>query len=289
MTGTNRPKTRVVLGQNNYGKSDIRLVKVFRDRTPQEIKDIHVAVSQEGDFEAVHVAGDNSGAMATDTMRNSVYALAENKLTTSIENFGVELVKYFVEAAPLTTGIRVDLSEHPWERIVVDGESHEHAFSRGAGRRTARVTGDGTFFKVEAGVDDLVVLKTTNSGWENFHRDRFTTLPDTDDRILATVVTAKWEYGGATDLDFDGLWERVRRRILATFTDHYSPSVQNTLYRMGRAVLEDFEEVERIHFSLPNRHHIKYDLQRFGLKDENEIFHAAAEPYGLIEGWVERA
>lgn len=283
------PKTKIVLGQNNYGKADIRLVKVFRDRTPHEIKDVHIAVSQEGDFEDVHIAGDNSGAMATDTMRNTVYALAKDRLTDSIEDFGIELVKHFVEAAPKATGIRIDMTEHPWERILVDGEPHEHSFSRGAGTRTARVAGDGKTFRVEAGIDDLTVLKTTNSGWADFHRDRFTTLPDTSDRILATVVAAKWEYGDRTDLDFDALWSGVRRRILETFTDHYSPSVQNTLYLMGKAVLEDFSEVERIHFSLPNRHHIKYDLKRFGIEDENEIFHADAEPYGLIEGWVERA
>lgn len=288
MTGTDRPKTRVVLGQNNYGKSDVRLVKVFRDRTPHEIKEVHVSVSQEGDFTAAHVAGDNTDLMATDTMRNAVYALAENKLTTSIEDFGVELVRYFIEAAPRATGICVDLTEYPWERIVVDGEPHAHSFSRGAGKRTARVTGGGSSFGVEAGINDLIVLKTTNSGWEGFHRDRFTTLPETGDRILATTVAANWEYGGATDLDFDALWSGVRRRILTTFTDHFSPSVQNTLYRMGKAVLEEFGEVERIHLTLPNRHHVKYDLKRFGI-EENEIFHADAEPYGLIEGWVERA
>lgn len=282
-------KSRIALGQNNYGKADIRLVKVFRDRTPHEIKDVQISVSQEGEFAATHVDGDNSGVMATDTMRNSVYAFAKDGLTASIEDFGMKLVEHFVEAAPRATGIRVDLTEHPWERILVDGVPHEHSFSRGAGRRTARVSGDGEDFSVEAGIDDLTVLKTTNSGWEGFHRDRFTTLPDTDDRILSTAVTAKWEYGNRASLDYDVLWSGIRRRILATFTDHYSPSVQNTLYRMGKAVLEEFGEVERIHFSLPNRHHIKYDLDRFGIEDENEIFHADAEPYGLIEGWVERA
>ncbi|MGI8650249.1 MAG: factor-independent urate hydroxylase [Rubrobacter sp.] len=298
MTDAKRSSPRIVLGQNDYGKADIRLVKVFRDRTPHEIKEVHVSVSQEGDFTAAHVAGDNTGLMATDTMRNSVYALAKDGLSASIEDFGMKLVKHFVEAAPKATSIRIDLSEYPWERIAVDGEMHAYSFSRGAGKRTARVTGDGSSFEVEAGIDDLIVLKTTNSGWEGFHRDRFTTLPETDDRILATVVTAKWEYADrpgsanpdrALDLDFDVLWSGVRRRILATFTDHYSPSVQNTLYRMGKAVLEEFDEVERVHFSLPNRHHIKYDLKRFGIEDENEIFHADAEPYGLIEGWAERA
>jgi urate oxidase len=131
-------------------------------------------------------------------------------------------------------------------------------------------------------------MKTTQSGWENFYRERYTTLPDTDDRILATVVTASWSYGGETHLDFDRLWSGVRDRILTTFTDHYSPSVQNTLYRTGRAVLEEFPEIERIRLSYPNKHHLLYDLERFGMENPGEIFHATSEPYGLIEGTVER-
>jgi urate oxidase len=150
------------------------------------------------------------------------------------------------------------------------------------------VSGDETGARqIEAGIDDVYVLKTTNSGWEGFYRDRFTTLPDTDDRVLATIVTAKWEYG-VLDADFDLLWNGVMGETLKTFTDHYSPSVQNTLYRMGKAVLEEFPEIERIWYSFPNVHHIVYDLERFGIENENEILHATQDPYGQIEGWVER-
>jgi urate oxidase len=148
--------------------------------------------------------------------------------------------------------------------------------------------GDSGDRRVEAGLDNLLVLKTTQSGWENFYREQYTTLPDTNDRILATTVTASWSYGENTYLDFDRRWRGVRDRILATFTDHYSPSVQNTLYRIGKAVLEWFPEVEKIQLSFPNKHHLLYDLERFGIENDNEVFHATSEPYGLIEGTVER-
>ena len=81
----------------------------------------------------------------------------------------------------------------------------------------------------------------------------------------------------------------VRTTILAAFCDHYSPSVQFTLHHMGKAVLEARPEVERINFSLPNKHHLLYDLERFGIENDNEIFHASSEPYGVIEGTVERS
>ncbi len=278
----------IVLGQNNYGKSEVRLVKVKRDTDRHELRDLTVDIALEGDFEAAHVRGDNTGLLATDTMRNTVYALAKDHLTGSIEEFGLKLVDHFLEAGPTVERARVRIAEHPWNRIEVNGRGHEHSFVRGSGERIATVKGDAGGARVEAGIDDLLVLKTTNSGWKGFLRERFTTLPETTDRILATKITANWLYGDA-NVDFDRLWRGVRGRILETFTDHYSPSVQNTLYRMGEAVLEGFPEIERIRFSLPNKHHLLYDLERFGMENEGEIFHATSEPYGLIEGTVERA
>src|SRR5215212_1422893 len=287
-TGGRTGAGRIVLGQNSYGKSGVRIVKVKRDTERHELWDPDVAVTLEGNFEAAHLEGDNSKLLATDTMRNTVYALAKDHLTGSIEEFGLALVDHFLEAGPAVERARVNITQLPWDRIEVDGRGHEHSFVRGAGERKARVTGgEGGERRVGAGLDNLLVMKTTASGWEGFFRDRFTTLPDTNDRILATIVTADWSYGGMR-LDFDRLWSGVRDQILATFTDHYSPSVQNTLYRIGEAVLKAYPEVEKIQLSFPNKHHISYDLSRFGVENESEIFWATDEPYGLIEGTVER-
>ncbi len=285
---TEAPGAEIFLSHSNYGKSEVRLVKVKRDTQRHEIQDLDISVTLEGDFDAAHTKGDNSQLLATDTMRNTVYALAKDNLTGSIEGFGLTLVDHFLEAGPAVKRVSIEIIAFPWHRIEAAGRGHDHSFVRGAGERKAKVTGDGSGVRrVEAGVDDLTVLKTTDSGWEGFLRDEYTTLPETDDRILATVITANWAYSG-TDLDFDGLWSGVRDRILTTFTDHYSPSAQNTLYRMGEAVLESYTEVEKIQFSLPNKHHIPYDLDRFGIDNNNEIFHATREPYGLIEGTIER-
>ena len=278
----------IVLGRNNYGKSEVRLFKVKRDTARHEVWDLDVRVSLEGNFDAAHYAGDNSKLLATDTMRNTVYALAKDHLTGSIEGFGLALVDHFLQAGPTVTGCRVEITRFPWRRIEVDGQPHDHSFVRERGERKAKAWGDETGArKVEAGIDDVYVLKTTNSGWEGFYRERFTTLPDTDDRVLASIITAKWEYG-TVEADFDRLWNGVVEKTLETFTDHYSPSVQNTLYRMGRAVLEEFPEIERIWYSFPNVHHIDYDLERFGIENNGEILHATQDPYGQIEGWVER-
>jgi len=282
-------RSGITLSRHNYGKCGVRLVKVFRDTERHEVMELDVAVTLEGDFGASYTVGDNTSLLATDTMRNTVYALAKERLTSSIEEFGLVLVDHFLKIGPTVQQARVDITSVPWGRIEVDGKPHDHSFVQEAGERLATVSGseDGSR-RFEAGLDGLTVMKTTQSGWQDFFRDEYTTLPDTDDRILATVVTARWEYGDRPDLDYDQLWAGVRDRLLSAFTDHYSPSVQNTLYRMGRAVLEEFGEIEKIHLSFPNKHHLLYDLGRFGLENEGVIFQATDEPYGLIEGTVER-
>jgi urate oxidase len=275
----------VVLGVNNYGKSEVRLVKVERGAERHELHDLTVDVALSGDFERAHVRGDNAGLLATDTMRNTVYALARQHPVDSPESFAKALVRHFLEAGPSVTGARVHIVEHPWARLG----SHPHAFERASGgRHVATVTGNGPDLSVAAGIADLLVLKTTGSGWEGYLHEQYTSLKETADRIMATVMTARWSYFDA-ELDFGRVWEGVRATVLEAFGDHYSPSVQFTLHRMGEAVLEAHPEVERIHFSLPNKHHLLYDLSRFGLDNPNEIFHATSEPYGLIEGTVERA
>jgi urate oxidase len=279
----------IVLSQSGYGKSEIRLVKVTRRPDGHDLRDLTVGVMLEGDFDAAYIEGDNTGLLATDTMRNVVYALAKEREIENVESFGLRLVEHFLNAGPGVTSARVNIVEHPWARLEVGGRGHEHAFERGnGGDRVATVAGDGREPQVQAGIDDLLVLKTTDSGWEGFLRDRYTSLPETSDRILATIITARWSYRGR-DVDFEASWCGVHQTILEAFSDHYSPSVQFTLHHMGEAVLNARPEVERISFSLPNKHHLLYDLGRFGLENENEIFHASSEPYGVIEGTVERS
>ncbi|HSC03185.1 MAG TPA: urate oxidase [Solirubrobacteraceae bacterium] len=279
----------IVLRDAGYGKSEVRLVKVSRRAGGHDLLDLTVGVGLEGDFDAAYTAGDNTGLLATDTMRNTVYALAKEHPIDDIESFGQRVAEHFLAAGPGVSRARVHIVEHPWDRLEVGGRPHEHAFQRGrGGKRVATVVGDGGEPLIEAGIDDLLVLKTTASGWEGFLRDRYTSLAETSDRILATIVTARWSYRWP-DIDYGHAWRRVRETILEAFGDHYSPSVQFTLHHMGRAVLDARPEVARISFSLPNKHHLLFDLGRFGLENENEIFQPTDEPYGLIEGTVERS
>jgi urate oxidase len=269
----------VTLTANSYGKSDIRLVTVRRGPERHELRDVTLSIRLEGDFAAAYTGGDNSGVVATDTMKNTVYALAADHPFDDIEDFGLALTDHLLRTR--ITSARVELAEHLWERI------DSYAFRRaGSERRTAVVTRDRDTVRVLAGLEDLVVMKTAKSAFEGFPRDRYTTLKETSDRLLATAVRATWRYSRPY-VAFGSLWNEVRRILLATFAEHDSRSVQHTLYAMGEAVLETVD-VEEIHLAMPNRHHLPVDLTPFGLENRNEIFVATAEPYGLIEATLRR-
>jgi urate oxidase len=244
-------------------------------------------VRLEGDFRDAHVLGDNAEILPTDTMRGATYALVKEHAGVEIEEFGLLMTEYLMRAAPAVARAEVSISEHPWERIEAGGEPHPHAFTRAESQRTARVSRTGDAVEVRAGVADLFLLKTTGSAFRGFLKDRYTTLPETDDRILATNLTAEWRYG-RTDLDYRKLADEVRRIVMATFAGHDSESVQHTLYAMGETVLEACPDVEEIHFTLPNLHHIMVDLTPSGLENRGEVFVATDRPAGHIEGTVTR-
>jgi urate oxidase len=274
----------VPLGDHRYGKSEVRLVKLERGPERHVLRDLTVDVMLEGDYDAVHTEGDNTGLVATDTMRNVVYSLAAERTLDSLPDFARALVEHF-RAHPRVSGALARVREHPWERLAGDPA---HAWQRGAGgTRVEEVRADPGGMGHSAGIEDLLVLRSSGSAFAGFDRDRFTALPETDDRILATVVTARWDYAGGAAVA-EGAWAQVRDTLLRAFTDHHSPSVQFTLYRMGEAVVEAHADVERIHLSLPNRHHLAFDVSHFGVEDRGEVFHATTEPYGLIEATVVR-
>jgi urate oxidase len=268
------------LGANQYGKAEVRVVKVVRGPERQELRDMTVDVTLRGDFAAVHVEGDNTGLPATDTMRNVVYARAAEHPLDSVPAFAAALVAHF-RGLERVTGVTVRVREHPWERL--DGAAWQRG---GGGTRVQVAVEDGAGVRHEGGLEDLLVLRSSGSAFSRFERDRFTTLPETEDRILATVVTASWDHDGEPEED---AWAQVRDTVLRAFTDHHSPSVQFTLHRIGTAVLEARPDVARIRLTLPNRHHLPFDVSRFGIEDRGEVFHATTEPYGRIEATIERS
>jgi urate oxidase len=280
----------IVLGANQYGKAETRVVRIYRDTPRHEIRDLNVSTALRGDFAAAHVDGDQSAVLPTDTQKNTAFAYAKQVGVASPEDYALALAGRLLEAAPAATGARVAVDEYAWERVQVDGRGHDHTFvRRGQEVRTAVVGRTREAAAVESGFRDLVILKSTGSEFKGFLRDEYTTLPEADDRILATSLDARWRHRpDAQPSDWDASYAAVRSLLTATFATTYSRALQETLYAMGRAVLEAHDEIAEISFSAPNKHHFLVDLAPFGLENPGEVFHAADRPYGLIEATVTR-
>ena len=277
-----------MLAETAYGKSSVRLVKVSRHGDRHDLKDLTVSIRFEGEYDQSYTDGDNREVLPTDTMKNTVYALAATNSVGEPEAFGRVLAEHFLERNPRLRRVRVDLTEQAWGRIAVGAREHGQAFVRqSAETRSATVQGQGDRITIGAGVKDLVILKSSRSGFTGFLRDAYTTLPDVADRILATALTATWHYR-TSDLDFNLTWRAVRNTLLEAFGEHDSRSVQHTLHAMGRAVVDNVDAVTAIRLVMPNKHHLPVDLTPLGLPNRNEIFVPTDEPYGLIEATVMR-
>jgi urate oxidase len=273
----------VTLGRNNYGKAEIHLVHLDRDRPEHRVTDLTVSVDLQGDFDAVHLQGDNTGIVATDSQKNIVYGLARSEPPGTPERFALRVADYLVGEYDSVTRARVEVEAAAWLALQAD------AFRRDDGARrvaTAVVTTEGDRH-VLGGLRGLALLKSANSAFTGFLRDRWTTLEESEDRILASSVQARWRYS-STDLDFDEQHDRAGQALIETFAHHHSKSLQQTLYAMGEAVLEASPEVAEVRLSMPNLHHFLVDLAGVGLDNPNLVFHADDRPYGLIEGVVER-
>ena len=276
------------LSWNRYGKSRVRLVKVRRPSAePHEIVDLTIDVQLEGEFGTVYVDGDNSPCLATDTMKNTVYAIARQDRLEHVEAFAVRLADHFI-AQPAVSRARISASEHRWDRLPAGGGPHPHAFVQAGGEQwTAVVMREAQSSEIVSGLTNLSVLKTIDSAFSGFPRDRYTTLPETEDRILATAITASWKYRAGT-ADFTSR-ERIRQALVETFATHMSRSIQHTLYAMAQAALASCADATEITLALPNRHHLLVDLTPFGLDNPNEVFVATDQPFGLIEATVTRS
>ncbi len=278
----------IVLGANQYGKAENRVVRIYRDTRRHEIRDMTVSTCLRGDFAAAHETGDQSRVLPTDSQKHTVYAYAKEMGPGPIEDFGLALARHFAHDIAPVHGARIEIEEYAWQRAVVDGAEHDHTWVRsGAEVRTAAVTVDDTGEWVVGGLRDLPLLKSTGSEFAGFLTDAYTVLEPTHDRVLATSLVAQWRYT-ATDLPWDPLYAAVKTALIAQFARVASRALQQTLYEMGRAVLAEHSEIAEIRFSAPNAHHFVYDLTPFGLANDNEVFHADDRPYGLIQAAVTR-
>ncbi len=278
------------LRENRYGKTGVRLIKVVREGHVHTLYEWTVRILLEGEFTGVYLAGDNTDVLATDTMKNTVYSRAKESQAKSMEEFATELPTFLLERNPRVSAVAVQVASALWKRLTIDGAPHPHAFMKGSNELATAIlrrSRDGSTLR--CGIEEMVVLKTTQSGFSGFKRDELTTLKETDDRLLGTAVSASWIYDVSTAADYLSLRERTRETMLRTFALHDSKSVQQTLYAMAEDALAAVPELTEITIIMPNRHNLLVDLQPFGQSNANEIFMPIDDPSGYIEARVTRA
>jgi urate oxidase len=293
-----------ILGQNQYGKAENRVVKITRDGDTHHIKDVNVSVALSGDLDDVHLTGSNANCLPTDTTKNTCFAFAKEYGIESIEQYGIELARHFVDSQPSIHRARIRLEEYSWERIAgsdagskfIGSDEVKHSFVRkGQEIRLAQVTYDGEKFEVLSGLKDLTVMNSTNSEFWGFIKDKYTTLQEDYDRILATSLSTWWRHNWTTADERTPQWnksyDQAKKHILEAFVETYSLSLQQTLFQMGSRVINNRTEIDEIRFSAPNKHHFRQDLSSFGLENDAKdgaVYWAADRPYGLIEATILR-
>jgi urate oxidase len=281
-----------VLTDHQYGKAETRLVRIYRDAARHQIRDLNVSTSLRGDFGDAYSRGDQANVLPTDSQKNTAYAFALEAGATEIETYALALARHFADDIEPVHTARVEVDEYMWERVQLGDGDHPHAFVRASQEvrtTTATVEGRGAEQRawVLSGLRDLVLLKSTGSEFAGFLRDRYTTLAETDDRVLATSLIARWRHM-RPEGDWNALHASIRQVLIEQFATVHSRALQQSLFQMGTAVLAAHEGIAEIRMSAPNKHHFLVDLSPFGLDNRGEVFHADDRPYGLIQCAVQR-
>lgn len=276
-----------LLGQR-YGKARVRVLKILRRDHVHTVKEIDVTALLEGDFASSYTAADNTKVIPTDTIKNTINVLAHQHLGEEIERFALVLADHFLKRYPQVQKAEIQIAERGWNRMQIDGQPHPHSFrAADASRKFTNIVRTNESQTVQSGVRDLLILKSTGSGFENYPKDEFTTLPETADRILATTLSATWTFI-KSPADYNAANESILSAMLNVFADNYSPSAQTTLFQMGEAALAICAEVSQIDIAMPNKHYLTINLSPFGLENKNELFVPTEEPHGQIEASVAR-
>lgn len=278
----------MTLIRNTYGKARVRVLRVKKDGAHHEVRELTVQAMITGDFDASYVSADNAKMICTDTVKNLVNVVARENLGLDTEKFCAALADKLLSAYPQVTSATVIGQETKWDRLSFNGAPHPHAFAldgNGTPFAEVRATRDG--LETVSGVTGYTFMKTTDSAWDNFYKDRFTTLKETRDRICATAMDARWTWAREPD-DYASANAKILQTLIEVFATTFSESVQDSLYRMGEAALAQVPEIAQISLACPNKHYIPLNLEVFELDNENVVFLPTDEPHGQIECTVGR-
>ena len=278
----------MALLQKTYGKDGVRVMRIDRKPDRHEVHELTVRAMVTGRFDGAFTEADNSTSVATDTVKNVINIVARENLSAGNEIFCAAVAKKLLDTYPDVDGATVTAHETKWSRLVVDGKPHTHSFLLDSnGKPFAKVVASRTGMTTESGISGFTFLKSTESGWEHYIHDQFTTIPETHDRMAATAMEASWRWSSAPS-SYEAANATILSELLKVFATTYSYSVQDSLYRMGTAALAAVPEMSDISMACPNKHYLLINLSSFGLENANQVFTATDDPHGQIECTVGR-
>ena len=276
------------LVHHRYGKGEVRVMRVHRDGERHEVRELTLRVMAEGDFARTYTHADNSNSVSTDTIKNVVNVVARENLALDGELFCQAVAGKLLSSYPQIASVVVSGHQTKWQRLSFDDRPHPHSFVLDANGKPfceARTTRAATSFT--SGIDGYTFMKSTQSGWAGYVKDRYTTIPETDDRLCATAMNARWEWS-RPPADFTRANETVLSTLIEVFATTWSASVQDSLYRMGEAALAAVPELVTVKLACPNKHYLLVNLAPFNLDNNNQVFLPTDEPHGQIECTVGR-
>jgi urate oxidase len=274
--------------QNTYGKGRVRIMRIHRDGDRQDVSQLNIKAMLQGDFARAYTDADNSTSTSTDTIKNIVNVVARENVSLSTEEFCQVLAKRYLDLYPQVTSATVTAHETKWNRLSIGGKPHPHSFTLDSnGKPFVEVMTTRTSSTMKSGIDGFTFMKSTESGWENFFKDKYSTIKPTHDRMCATAMVASWKWS-SKPANYAETNKTILDKLIEVFATTYSPSVQNSLFHMGEAALAAVPEISEISMACPNIHYILMDLSAFGLDNNSQVFLPTDEPHGQIECTVGR-
>lgn len=274
--------------KNTYGKSRVRVLRVFKDGDRRDVREMTIKALTTGDYARHYIYADNSNAISTDTVKNVIHVVARENLDLGPELFCKAVAGKLLSSYPQAETATVEGLETKWTRLIVDGVGHSHSFTLDAnGRPYARIDMTRSGCTITSGVSNFTFMKVTQSGWANYAKDKYTTLKEVDDRIAATSMEGRWTWLKEPD-SYEAANKTILDEMLKVFATTYSYSIQDSLFRMASAALEAVSELAEISLACPNKHYLLINLELFGLDNDNQVFVATDEPHGQIECTVGR-
>ncbi len=288
MRRPNPEVARVPLIKNKYGKARVRVMRIHREGERHEVSELNIQAMLEGDFARTYTHADNSNSVSTDTVKNIVNIVARENTSLGTEDFCQVLAKKYLDLYPQVASVAVTAHETKWSRLSFGGKPHPHSFILDSnGKPFVEVTATREGLSLVSGIDGFTFMKSTQSGWEGYVKDPYTTIKETNDRMCATSMVASWKWS-AKPANYPATNARILATVLEVFGTTYSASVQDSLYRMGEAALAAVPEISEISMACPNMHFILMNLSAFGLDNDNDVFLPTDEPHGQIECTVGR-